>query len=116
MLAAFQSVCAKSKRTPEQFWCDEGKEFRNKELTTWRENNGTGMYHTHGCGKSGLVERFNRTLSTVIWRRATADTHEREAVLPLLIMKYNKTVHFQACGKPKQTEARKQDTHDDARP
>ena len=52
------------------------------------------MYHTYGRGKSVIVERFNRTLKTIMWRRLTAEnTHAWVAILPQLIAKYNKTKH-----------------------
>ena len=114
VLAAVQSVCAESERKPEQFWCDEGKEFLNKEMEAWREKEGIGMYHTYGRGKSVIVERFNRTLKTIMWRRLTAEnTHAWVAILPQLIAKYNKTKHSvlhmtpnYASKHPEQTAAR----------
>ena len=94
VLAAVKDVVAESGRRPLQFWCDEGTEFLNKEMTKWRKENSIGMYHTYGRGKSVIVERFNRTLKTIMWRTLTANnSHAWVEILPKLIETYNETEH-----------------------
>ena len=94
VLAAVKDVIAKSGRKPLQFWCDEGTEFLNKDMTKWRKENNIGIYHTYGRGKSVIVERFNRTLKTIMWRTLTANnSHAWVEILPELIDTYNDTEH-----------------------
>ena len=89
-----QSIADERKATPQFLWVDEGKEFLNKEMNKWRSDNDVGIYHTHGEGKSAIVERFNRTLKTQMWFQLTAkNSHQWVDILPQLLEKYNKTVH-----------------------
>jgi len=52
------------------------------------------MYSTYGESKSVIVERFNRTLKTKMWRYFTeANTRKWIDVLPRLISDYNSRKH-----------------------
>ena len=94
VLNAIQSVISESKRKPNFFWVDEGKEFLNKDMNAWRKTQAIGLYHTYGRGKSVVVERFNRTLKTIMWKTLTAkNSHAWVDELPSLIKKYNNTIH-----------------------
>lgn len=94
VLAALKDVIEESGRKPQLFWVDEGKEFLNKEMKGWRTTNDVGLYHTYGRGKSVIVERLNRTIKTMMWKRLTADnSHQWVDLLPKLIAEYNDTVH-----------------------
>jgi hypothetical protein len=94
VLNGIQSVISESKRKPNFFWVDEGKEFLNKDMNAWRKTQAIGLYHTYGRGKSVVVERFNRTLKTIMWKTLTAkNSHAWVAELPSLIKKYNSTIH-----------------------
>jgi transposase InsO family protein len=94
VLDAIKDIVADSKRKPELLWVDEGTEFKNRELTAWRKANHIGLYHTYGRGKSVIVERFNRTLKTMMWRELTArNTHKWIDILPELVATYNNTKH-----------------------
>lgn len=94
VLAALKDVVTESKREPRFLWVDEGKEFVNNDMKKWREENKIGMYHTYGRGKSVIVERFNRTLKTNMWKTLTAEnSHSWVELLPKLITDYNSSVH-----------------------
>lgn len=76
--AAIESIVkANNKETPRHLWTDQGKEFYNAKLTAWRKKNDVGLYSTYGPHKSAIVERFNRTLKTNMWREFVATDHER---------------------------------------
>ena len=58
--------------------------------------------------KASIVERFNRTLKTRIWKYFTAhnDTRRYIDVLPQLVNAYNNTTHSSTKMKPAQVEKR----------
>ena len=47
-------------------WVNEGKEFDNKDVTSWLNENDIIRYSTHGEHKSAVIERFNRTLKEMM--------------------------------------------------
>ena len=52
------------------------------------------MYSTHNEGKAVVIERFNRTLKSCMWRHFTAQSkHVYIDALPKLLSQYNNTVH-----------------------
>jgi hypothetical protein len=94
VLKALQSICDESKRLPRALWADEGKEFDNAKMKTWRDKHNIEPYHTYGPHKSVIVERFNRTLKTNMWTQLTAlNTHEWVPLLAELIANYNSNTH-----------------------
>ena len=63
-------------------------------MDKWLANNKINRYSTHGDHKSANVERFNRTLKTLMWKRFTAENTRRWIdMLPEILKKYNITVH-----------------------
>lgn len=94
VLAALKHVVEESKRKPERLWADAGTEFVNAKMRAWMKANAIELYHTYGPHKSAIVERFNRTLKTNMWRELTAtNTHDWVPLLPQLLADYNKTKH-----------------------
>jgi hypothetical protein len=71
VLHAFQQVLSSSARKPKFIWVDEGGEFYNKGMTQFLDEQGITRYSTYGKGKSVMVERFNRTLKTQMWKEFT---------------------------------------------
>ena len=71
VLDAFKQIVKISDRVPKHIWVDEGKEFYNKDLTSWLKENNIIRYSTHGEHKSAVSERFNRTLKEMMWKRFT---------------------------------------------
>ena len=94
VLEAFKQIVKTSGRKPDHIWVDEGKEFYNKDMNEWIKDNDINRYSTHGEHKSAVVERFNRTLKTIMWKRFTAEnTRNWIDMLDKLIFKYNNTKH-----------------------
>ena len=61
----------------------------------------TYLYSTHGEHKSAVVERFNRTLKTNMWRRFTAEnTRNWIDMLDKLLFEYNNRYHTTIRMKP----------------
>jgi transposase InsO family protein len=94
VLEAFKQIVKSSGRKPGRLWVDQGKEFYNKDMDEWIKENDIIRYSTYGEHKSAVVERFNRTLKTIMWKRFTAEnTRNWIDMLDKLIFKYNNTVH-----------------------
>ena len=94
VLDAFKRIVKQSGRAPEHLWVDEGKEFYNKDMTGWLKENNIIRYSTHGEHKSAVVERFNRTLKEIMWKRFTAEnTRNWIDLIDKLLIEYNNRIH-----------------------
>ena len=63
-------------------------------MTAWIKEHDIVRYSTHGEHKSAVVERFNRTLKTNMWRRFTAEnTRNWIDMLDKLMKEYNNKYH-----------------------
>ena len=94
VLEAFQQVIKLSGRKPKHIWVDQGKEFYNKNINDWINENNIVRYSTFGEHKSANVERFNRTLKTNMWKRFTAEnTRYWIDMLDKLLFEYNNKFH-----------------------
>jgi hypothetical protein len=94
VLDAFKEIVKSSGRKPDHIWVDEGKEFYNKHMDEWIKENNINRYSTHGEHKSAVVERFNRTLKTIMWKRFTAEnTRNWIDMLDKLLFQYNNKKH-----------------------
>ena len=52
---------------PNKFWVDQGRDFLNKLMQEWVDNNDILMYSTHNEGKLVIAERFIKTLKPKIY-------------------------------------------------
>ena len=62
VLHAFIEIVNESNRKPNKLWVDQGREFYNKLMQEWLDNNNILMYSTHNDGKSVIVERFLKSI------------------------------------------------------
>lgn len=93
-LTAFRKITSDSSRIPKHIWVDKGLEFYNKYVDGWLKQNGIIMYSTFSEHKSVVVERFNRTLKEMMWKRFTAEnTRNWIHILDTLMHEYNNRVH-----------------------
>ena len=53
-------------RKPNILWVDQGREFHNKLMQQWLENNNINLLHINK-GKSIIAERFMKTLKAIIY-------------------------------------------------
>lgn len=80
---------------------DEGKEFLNANFESLLKKYNIKMYNTYSGLKASIVERFNRTLKTKMWRKFTElNSHNWLKILPQLIEDYNNTYHRTIKTKP----------------
>ncbi len=84
-----------SGRRPRYLQTDKGKEFTNNLLHTTLNDVGITYYTTQNDDtKASIVERFNRTLKSKMWRYFThANTFKYIDVIDDLVYSYNNTYH-----------------------
>jgi transposase InsO family protein len=93
-LEAFRKIAKESGRICKHLWVDKGLEFYNKDVNGWLKENNIIMYSTYSEHKSVVVERFNRTLKEMMWKRFTAEnTRNWIDMLDKLLHSYNNKVH-----------------------
>lgn len=110
MAKALQSIFKDN--TPKKLWVDKGKEFYNKDVDKLRKKYNIEMYSTKTLVefKCSVVERWNRTIKTQLWRYFSANgTHKYLNILQPLIDKYNSTKHRAIGMTP--SDARKPSNH-----
>ena len=99
-LNAFIKIVNESNRKPAKIWVDQGREFCNKLVYDWLENNDILMYSTHES-KSVIDERFIKTLKAKIYKKMTAnDSKFYLSYLNKLVGLYNNTYHRSINKKP----------------
>ena len=62
VLNAFIDIVNESNCKSDKLWVDPGREFYNKVMQEWLDNNDILMYSTHSEGKSVIAERFIKIL------------------------------------------------------
>jgi hypothetical protein len=76
------------------FQTDQGKEWFNLKVKALFEKYNINHYATFSDMKASIVERFNRTLKTKMWRLFSVNgNYKWLELLPLLIDNYNNTIH-----------------------
>ena len=68
VLNAFMEIVNESNRKPNKLWVDQGREFYNKLMQEWLDNDIL-IYSTHNEGKSVTAERFIKTLKAKIHKK-----------------------------------------------
>ena len=94
LVIAFKSVL-KSGRSPKSLQTDKGTEFKNKEFQNFLKTKKIHFFTTKNPEtKASIVERFQRTLKTCMWKYFT---HHRTLkyvdILPKLVHSYNHAYH-----------------------
>lgn len=99
----------KQGRIPTKLHTDNGKEFYNSIFQSLMEKHKIKLYSTYSNLKASIIERFNRTLKTNMWRRFSLNgSFKWLDMLPELIDTYNNTVHRTIKMKPKDVTSRDQ--------
>ena len=81
---------------------DDGKEFYNVGVKTLLEKHDIKYFSTKSDKKAAVVERFNRTLKTAMWKYFySKGTYKWIDVLDQLVYNYNNTKHNTILMKPK---------------
>ena len=69
---AIQKILKESNRKPNKTWVDKGREFYNRSMKLFLQNNNIENYSTHNEGKSVVAERFIRILKNKIYKYMTS--------------------------------------------
>ena len=81
-------------RKPLKLQTDKGKEFINKKFQNFLKTNDVVWFSTNSEFKASIVERFNRTLKTKMWKYFTQVGNRKWInVLDDLVYNYNNTYH-----------------------
>ena len=88
-------------KSPNIVQFDDGKEFYNVGVKTLLEDNNIRYFSTQSDKKAAIVERFNRTLKTMMWKYFySKGTYNWVDVLDDLVTNYNNTKHRSILMKP----------------
>ena len=92
---AFRKIWkSNGQKTSKYLWTDKGKEFDNKIFRELLEKKNVHLYWTENEEKSSVVERWNRTIKSKMWKYFTKNrTGVYLDVLPTIIEAYNNTYH-----------------------
>ena len=91
---AFLNIVGEADAAPKNLHTDEGKEFFNSLMKKTNEKYSINHYHTFTDKKASIVERWNRTLKTNLFKRMTAlNTLKWLPILPKIVSEYNAREH-----------------------
>lgn len=91
--AAFSQIFAKG-RVPRNLRTDAGKEFENQTVQNLLKKRSINFYTARNRTKAAVVERFNKTLKTKMWKYFHATNKKRYIdVLEDLVKSYNASIH-----------------------
>ena len=94
VLKAFLNVLEESGRKPTKVQTDAGVELTNRAFKPTLKKQNIHFYVTFSENKAAVVERFNRTLKSRMWRYFTHNiTYRYEDVLQELVSGYNASPH-----------------------
>lgn len=84
----------KNGRQPLNLQTDQGKEFFNKIFKKITENRNINHYFTYSSKKASIVERFNRTLKSLLYKRFALNNNNKwKSILPDTVEFYNSKYH-----------------------
>ena len=94
VIGALRYIFEKDGRQPRYLQTDEGTEFENVKVRHFLEQRGIEQFSVKSQFKAAMVERFNRTLKTKMWRVFTHRGNYRWLdILPQLVNSYNQSIH-----------------------
>ena len=97
---AFEDIL-KEGRTPQKVQTDKGKEFFNSHFEMLMKKYNIKHFATGNYVKASIVERFNKTIKSRMWRYLTAaNTHRYVEVIQDLVRGYNHSYHRSIKMKP----------------
>ncbi|GBN67375.1 Putative uncharacterized transposon-derived protein F54H12.3 [Araneus ventricosus] len=92
ILSAFKIIFAE--RKPIKLQTDKGKEFLNKLFQNYLKKMKIKFFVTNNNTKASIIERFNRTLKTKMWKYFTENNTKKYIdIIDKLMLSYNNTWH-----------------------
>ena len=90
VLNVFIKIVNECNCKPNKLWVDQGREFYNKFMQEWLDNNDMLMYSTHNEGNLVVNEKFIKRLKTKIYKKMTANNSKSYlSYLNILVNQYN---------------------------
>ena len=90
--AAFERIFRE--RKPFKLQTDQGMEFESRAMQVFWARHRIEQFSVKSQFKAAMVERFNRTLKTKMWRVFThRGNHQWLEILPQLVLAYNASIH-----------------------
>lgn len=81
-------------RVPQRLQTDQGKEFFNADVSAFLRSKKIKHFASHSDKKAAVVERFNRTLKSRLWKYFTANNTRRYVdILQDVVHAYNNSPH-----------------------
>lgn len=91
---AMQKIFKKDNRIPKNMHTDSGKEFYNKHFKDLMKKYNINHYSTFSSKKASIVERVNRTLKSLMWKRFSLQGSYRWInILQDILQTYNAKKH-----------------------
>ena len=91
--AAFKDIFREG-RIPKRIQTDQGKEFENRDIARLFNVHRIELFSVKSAYKAAIVERFNRTLKSKLWKYFTMSLKEKWTnVLQDVVSSYNRSVH-----------------------
>ena len=92
--AAIEDIFRVSKRVPKRIQSDQGKEFYNPQVKALLERYNVELFSVKSPFKSAMVERWNRTIKSKIWKLFTSRNNRKWLdALPEIVHAYNHAKH-----------------------
>ena len=92
--AAIEDIFVTSSRVPKRIQTDQGKEFYNTHVQSLLRNYNVELFSVKSQFKSAMVERWNRTIKTKIWKAFTSRNNNKWLdILPKIVHSYNHAKH-----------------------
>jgi len=92
--AAIEDIFKTSKRLPQRLQTDQGTEFYNPSVKRLLSKHNIELFSVKSPTKCALVERWNRTIKSKIWKYFTStNSYKWLEVLPKLVEAYNNSRH-----------------------
>ena len=92
--AAIEDIFTTSGRIPKRIQTDQGREFYNTQVKALLDRYNVELFSVKSPTKAALVERFNRTLKSKIWRMFTSNNnHKWLDALQDIVRAYNHSQH-----------------------
>ena len=91
---AMKSIFVRDKRVPKNLQVDQGSEFYNAKFKLLMQKYKINLYSMYSNLKASIVERFNRTLKTWMWKEFSFQGNYKWLdMLANLMTRYNRKVH-----------------------
>lgn len=91
---AFEDIMKTSNRKPKKLWVDQGSEFYNQVFKKMLKENDIEMYSTYNEGKAVVIENFNRTLKSKLFKAFTVNGNQKWInIIQNIVYDYNNKIH-----------------------